>query len=457
MNEPLPHSRRKRGATLTAAGTQRLRQAIERVETLENQGKRLSKEELAYRAGVSTSTVSRLWSAQSGVDLRSLKLIFSAFGLELALTDCQHLGLVAPGPTEQEDTGDDRPRPSEVYPAGPLPLESPFYIPRPPLEARAYEELTHPGCVLRLKAPSGFGTSSLVLRVLAQAKHLGYAIATVDLQQVDLEILADSDRFLQWFCVTCTLSLGLEPQLDRHWSDFVGSPLSTTLYLREYLMARVNAPLVLSIQTLDRLFAYNDTAQAFLPLLRSWHEEARHEARWQNLRLLVAYTTDRYLPLDINYSPFNLGLPLALPEFTAAQVLELAHRYGLDWGNREVEQLMALVGGHPSLVHGAIYHLTYEPLTLDQLLQTGTTFQGIYQGPLQKLLAIVQQQPQLMAPLRTMVMGKGALQLDPRLAYQLESMGLVKGSAAGWQISRELYREYFRQVLFAECNIPNIS
>lgn len=404
MNKPLPHSRRKRGVTLTAAGIQRLQQAIERVETLENQGKRYSKEELCYRAGVSTSTMSRLWSSQSGVDLRSLKLLFSAFGLELALKDFQHLGSVASAHPEGEDTGGDRPRINGVYPGGPLPLGSPFYIPRPPLEARACEELARPGCVLRLKAPSGFGTSSLLLRVLDHARRLGYAIATVDLQQADPAALADSDRFLQWFCVACTLSLGLEPQLDHYWSDLVGGLLSTTLYLREYLMAQVNAPLVLSIQTLDRLFAHDNTAQAFLPLLRSWYEEARHEARWQNLRLVVSYATDYYLPLDINYSPFNIGLPLTLPEFTAAQVLELAHRYGLDWGdsqrdtrsesvperfaNRKVEPLMALVGGHPLLVHGALYHLSREPLTHDQLLQTASTPQGIYQGHLQKLLAI---------------------------------------------------------------------
>jgi hypothetical protein len=40
--------------------------------------------------------------------------------------------------------------------------------------------------------------------------------------------------------------------------------------------------------------------------------------------------------------------------------------------------------------------------------------------------------------------------LEPLLAYHLEGTGLVQGSAKGWQISRELYRQYFQQTLFAE-------
>jgi hypothetical protein len=36
-------------------------------------------------------------------------------------------------------------------------------------------------------------------------------------------------------------------------------------------------------------------------------------------------------------------------------------------GDCEAEQLLALVGGHPALVHVAIYHLSRELLTIDEL------------------------------------------------------------------------------------------
>jgi hypothetical protein len=72
---------------------------------------------------------------------------------------------------------------------------------------------------------------------------------------------------------------------------------------------------------------------------------------------VVVHSTEVYVPLDINQSPFNVGTNIELPEFTSAQVQDLAGRYGLGWSTHQVEQLMALVGGHPYLVRKAMYHI----------------------------------------------------------------------------------------------------
>jgi hypothetical protein len=65
----------------------------------------------------------------------------------------------------------------------------------------------------------------------------------------------------------------------------------------------------------------------------------------QKLRLVVVYSTEEYVDLDINRSPFNIGLPLHLPEFTQPQVQDLAQRHGLNWSSgKEVTALMELVG-----------------------------------------------------------------------------------------------------------------
>lgn len=447
MSDHPAQARRKRGVILTAGGIQRLKQAIERVEAYEHGGQRYTLEELSSLVGVSPSTMSRLWSSQSGIDQRSLRLIFSAFALELMATDFQKVG-----PREAAIPGKQAALPGEnrfnwVYPGGPVPLGSPFYILRPPLEARAWGEIVRPGCALRIKAPSGFGTSSLLLRVIDRAEQLGYAIASLDLQQTDPAILADPDRFLRWFCVACALQLGLEPRLEA-WSDLVGSLLSTTLYLREHLLAQVNGPLVLNIQEFDRLFAYPETAQAFLPLLRSWHEETCHQGPWQNLRLVVSYATDSYLSLGLSQSPFNLGLPLTLPEFTAAQVSSLADRYGLPWRDPDCTRLMGLVGGHPTLIGIALYHLRQQDLSLEELLQTASTRHGIYHNRLQPMLARLQASPQLLGALEPLVSSDDAIALDPGLAYPLEGMGLIRAMANdGWRISCDLYRVYCRNCL----------
>ncbi len=39
------------------------------------------------------------------------------------------------------------------FPGGPVPLESPFYIERPPIEQLAYAEVEQPGSLIRIKPP----------------------------------------------------------------------------------------------------------------------------------------------------------------------------------------------------------------------------------------------------------------------------------------------------------------
>jgi transcriptional regulator with XRE-family HTH domain len=449
MNSRRPRKpRRKRGVVLTPHGLERLQGAIAKFEVQQNEGNRLNAEELSELTGVSPSSIRRMWAARDGLDQKTLERIFSTFELELTDADFQRLG---EPDSEVMEPGEDSARPEAFrYPSGPLALDSTLYIPRSPIEELAFQEIDHTGCVVRVKAPPQFGKSSLLLRMLDHAQQEGYATALIDLQRIDDKTLSNPDRFLQWFSAALALKLGVEPDLETVWNQLVGSQLSATLFARNHVLAVVNRPVVLAINDITPVFKHYVTAQVFLPLLRSWHEEAGHDEFWQHLRLVVTYSTESYLLLDINFSPFNVGLPLALPEFTAEQVKTLAKRYGLTWGESEVEKLMALVGGHPSLVHLAIYHSQRGQLTLDELLQTASLPGGVYQSHLQQLFDLVKECPPLMEPLNALVESLEPISLDPALAYQLEGAGMIRHSPQGWQISRELYRRYLRQRLSAK-------
>ncbi|MGP1387159.1 MAG: AAA-like domain-containing protein [Thainema sp.] len=473
MNQPNEPIKRKRGFVLNAQALRRLKQAIEQAEALENNGNRYTTEDLSKRTGVSLSTISRLWAARSGVDKRTLRLMFSAFGLELTEADIYRPGEF---PAEQTrsvtytQTYTQQPLTAQellsqqklssglpgriAYPSGPVPLNSPFYIPRPPLEERACAEIAHPGCTVRIKAPSGFGKSSLLLRVLARAEDLGFAIALIDLLQAEPAILSDAGKFLRWFCGAVALKLGKSVDVEASWSDILGNALSTTVFIREQILATSPTPVLLSIKEFNCLFAYPATAQAFLPLLRSWYEEASHDALWQQLRQVVTYATDSYLPLDINQSPFNIGLPILLPTFTAEQVSTLARLYNLSLSAAECDQLMALVGGHPELIRIALYHLSQDNLSLNNLARSAVTPNGIFHNYLQQMLVYVQDGPEQLAQLRSLVMSDIPVSLDPILAYQLEGTGLIKSIDNGWIIEPNLYREYFRRVLFGNQKAP---
>jgi len=445
-------SKRSRGMVLSREGLKRLQAAIVAAELKENYGNRFTTEELSDRIRVSTKTVSRLWSLTAGLDQRTLRLCFSAFELQLTAEDYSTFGSCA---YSHPDVEDQLPNPKLVdsrrykYPSGPEPLNSTFYIPRPPIEELAYQEITQPGCFIRIKAAKEMGKSSLMYRILAHGQTLSYQTVNLDMNRVDASIFTNVDQFLRWFCKNVSQQLNLEPKQDDYWDEEMGSKLSCSIYFQAYLLARLDHPLVLALNEINKIFEYPELAQEFLPLLRSWHESAQSELAWQKLRLVMIYSTEICIPLDINQSPCNVGLPLQLPEFTRSNVQDLALRHGLDWrvGN-QTEQLMAMVGGHPSLVRIALYHLCCTDVTLSQLLLAASTESGIYSSHLRRKLTTLQKNPELLNALEATLAAERSISLEPILAYKLESMGLVKLNPDGVTISRELYRHYFHKHLF---------
>lgn len=329
-------------------------------------------------------------------------------------------------------------------PEGPVSLDSPFYIDRPPIETLCYDAIVKPGALIRLRAPSLMGKTSLKNRILAHAAQQGYRLVRLNFDQVDESKFSNLNQLLRWLCATVTQQLQLESRLDLYWDEDCGAKVSCTVYFQGYVLEQLDTPLVLALDEVNRLLEYPDVAQSFLPLLRSWYEEARDLEIWQKLRLVVVHSTEIYVPLDINQSPFNVGLAIRLPEFTSAQVQDLARRHGLDWSTSESDRLMALIGGHPYRVRLALYHLAREDLELEQLLREAPTATGIYGHRLRQYWIALQQHPELMAAMQQIVTTEGGARIDPIAAYQLESMGVAKFEGDQVVASCELYRLYFR-------------
>lgn len=335
------------------------------------------------------------------------------------------------------------------FPGGQVSLGSPFYVERPPVEELCYKEILQPGSLIWLRAPQQMGKTSLMARILATAAESGCRTVRLNLQQADATVLNHLDRFLRWFCVNVSRQLNLKPVLDDYWDQEMGSKVSCTAYFEGYLLQQIEAPIVLAIDEMNRIFEYPQTALDFLPLLRFWKEEAHNLEIWQKLRLLVVQSTEIHIPLNINKSPFNVGLPIKLPEFNREQVLDLALRHGLDWtASGEVDRLVEMVGGHPYLIRLAFYHLCHHQVNLDELLQEAPTLAGIYSDRLWSHLTVLQENPELAIAFKKVVTASESVQLDNILAYKLESMGLVKKlSGDECTPSCNLYRLYFRNCL----------
>jgi diguanylate cyclase (GGDEF)-like protein len=333
------------------------------------------------------------------------------------------------------------------FPEGPVPLDCPLYVERPPLEDMAYAEIGKPGSVTRIKAPRKTGKSSLLLRILERARSAGYYTACLDFHQADKEIFRDLNKFLRWFCANISRQLQLPTQLDEYWDEDIGSKISCTIYLQGYLLASLDSPLCLALNEVNRVFQYPEIAQEFLPLLRSWHEEAKQSPPLQKMRLVVVHSTEVYIPLNLHQSPFNVGLPLTLPEFSSEQVEHLVQRQGLKWNSQQrhhrVQRLMQLVGGHPYRIRLALYCLYKEYLDFEELMQTAATETGIYRDRLRGFLSTLREHPHLARTLKKIVTSPEPVPIEPIAAYQLESMGVVKLQGSYAQPSCELYRRYF--------------
>jgi len=339
------------------------------------------------------------------------------------------------------------------FPSGPLPINSSLYINRPPLEELICSELIQPGCLIRIKAPKKMGKSSLLNRMIAYAKEQNYQVVYLDFQEADEEVFVSLDKFLRWFCIYITNQLNLISCLDDFWDTEMGSKVSCKIYFEAYLLQYIaENPVVLALNEVQRVFEHPNIAQDFLPMLRFWHEQAKQDCIWQKLRMVVVHTTEIYVPLKLNQSPFNVGITITLPPFTPKQVQDLALRYGLEWAvspeeEKRLESLQAMVGGHPYLISLALYHLSRQEITLEMLLETASTPMGIYTQHLRELLNLLQKEPELMPAMQQVIASNEKVELDAIAAYKLESMGLVQLNGNQACVMCELYRLYFSHQL----------
>ncbi|MEQ8961232.1 MAG: AAA-like domain-containing protein, partial [Coleofasciculus sp. C2-GNP5-27] len=305
--------------------------------------------------------------------------------------------------------------------------------------------------IIRIKAPSKMGKSSLLQRIIAHAKAQGFRTVNLDFQQAEESVFVNLDKFLRWFCANIARQLQRSPNLDDYWDEDIGSKVSCTFYLQGYLLEDIETPILLTLNEVNRLLEYNKIATDFLPLMRSWHEEAQLDEGFQQLRFVVVHSTEIYTSLNINQSPFNVGLPLVLPELTLEQVQELARRYQLDeMDESQIADLMAMVGGHPYLIQLALYNLRYANLSLPQLLEEAPTLAGVYSHHLRRQFATVEKNPELVAALQQVVMATETVRLDAIAAYKLESMGLITLRGNQATIRCELYRRYLSEQLSLE-------
>jgi len=80
-------------------------------------------------------------------------------------------------------------------PEGTVRIGSEFYIRRSPQQEECFKAIAMPHALLRLKSPDRMGKSSLLVRVLEEARGLGSRTTWLDLQKCDRRCFENMDRF----------------------------------------------------------------------------------------------------------------------------------------------------------------------------------------------------------------------------------------------------------------------
>ncbi len=341
-------------------------------------------------------------------------------------------------------------------PEGQVEVASAFYIERPPIEQRCRETLLQPGSLIRIKAPRQMGKTSLMARLLYRATQEGYGTVPLSFQLADAQVFSDLEKLLRWLCASVGRRLGLENRLNEYWDDIFGSKYNCTAYFEEYLLPNCqkpgtqfeSRPLVLGLDEVDRVFEYPEVASDFFGLLRAWHEEGKNRDIWRNLRLIVVHGTEVYIPLDINQSPFNVGLAVDLPEFNQQQIAELCRLHGLSLSEGQLQDLQHLVGGHPYLIRLSLYHLARQDLTWQELMTNAASETGLYRDHLRRQWWHLQQQEDLVPAFREILKAENGSVVDSTVGFKLHSLGLITLDGNLAKVRCDLYRRYFGDRLY---------
>ncbi|MFM6157083.1 MAG: AAA-like domain-containing protein, partial [Sphaerospermopsis kisseleviana] len=240
---------------------------------------------------------------------------------------------------------------------------------------------------------------------------------------------------------------GLEDQIEKSWSSRFGSQDNCTNYLKKYILPAIDSHLVLGLDNIDEIFPYAEITQQFSALLRAWHEKAKTEDIWQNLRLVIAHSQEVDTSINLNQSPFNVGLSVEIGEFNTTQTKELVQKSGLNFSDAEINQLREMIDGHPYLLTTALDTISKGNLTLSNFLEIAPTNQSPYGKFLNFYLLELEKDNLLKTAMQQVINSDVPIKIDSAQGFKLRSLGLIEFKGNAVKCLCNLYRLYFREHL----------
>jgi hypothetical protein len=364
--------------------------------------------------------------------------------LEVATAGAGAKAAEGPAPPPSEPTAADYRRPRAgggIPPGGTLKPKDPFYVRRP--SDNLIEEIAAlAGNTIAIKAPRQMGKSSLLMRYLGACEDARKRVAFVDFQTFTDTEIGDFPTMLRQLAKLLLRRLKLEAARSPEFS----TPSDFTAFVEDEVIAKVNAPLTLAFDEVDRVLGRSYQSD-FFSMLRLWHNRrAEPSSVWEEVDLALVIATEPYLLIDSNdRSPFNVATAIEPQAFDRTSLDDLNSRYGAPLAVAELDDLIELVGGHPYLARLAFYRIaTGQSASFDELYDKAPTHEGPFGDHLRSMLMLLGEQNGLLAAMKQAI-ANGSVR-DEETYYELHGAGLAKRDGRRVVPANTLYARFFRSL-----------
>lgn len=368
------------------------------------------------------------------------------------------IGVEAEGPSEcpdpMQNADDDQEfllsLPDPVLEQSAVSAGSLFYVERE-ADEQVTRQLLGGSATVTLRGYRHSGTSSMLVRLHQWAEQNGFDSFYQNFNGFDESRFENTSQLFRAIADELAYEFELDDELDQDWKDTRGPKPNLTRFVERRILGRGDRPLIIFLDEADIAARKNrDVALELFSQLRNWHGKRATDTkgRWRRLNLVIAHTMDRNLLIeDANQSPFNVGLQIQLSDFNRSEVERLNGLYGRPLKTAaEVDELMALLGGHPALTRRALYSLATTNLTLPELLKTASDQDGLFHEHLEARRRFIQDSPSIRESIRQ-ILKDGTCENEQDF-HALWVAGIVAGAdLQNVRLRCQLDRRYFKRLL----------
>jgi hypothetical protein len=327
-------------------------------------------------------------------------------------------------------------------PEGAVKLRSKFYVQREG-ETRWLEQVSGWGETIRVKGAHQMGKSSLLARMYQQAKENGQTSLHLDFQRLDKMSFSTLDSLLRYIATRMAKHWRTSCSPDTYWSSPLGPKDKLSDFLLTEILENAELPILLIFDDVDRVFNH-EYRDDFFSLIRAWHNERAYEEQWSKLNIVLAYSTEAFLFIqNLNQSPFNVGLPIELKDFSDYEIEQMNAQHNRMVEPNQLASLIKLLGGHPYLLRMAFYTMATQRINVLELCRIAYNDDGPFAEHLSRYLRQLEDQEELRTAMQD-ILGKNKCK-NNAIFYKLRASGLVLGHSPDAVKPRcGLYAQYFK-------------